>query len=134
MNLEEKWSQQKTENSEREGYADERRSMRYVLNHWSELDGHGGALLVGGKLVAFTFGAAVNHDTFDVCVEKADTEYDGAFAMINREFARSLPPRFVYVNREEDLGISGLRKAKLSYHPAILLHKYAIMVKHPMGL
>ena len=69
---------------------------------------------VDGKIAAFTFGAPINQETFDVCVEKANTEIEGAYAVINQEFASRIPEQYVYVNREEDLGIEGLRKAKLS--------------------
>ena len=72
-------------------------------------------------MVAFTYGAAVTHDTFDVCVEKADRTVDGAFNIINQQFAAHLPEQYVYVNREEDMGLEGLRKSKLSYHPHQLL-------------
>lgn len=133
LRLEETWSAQKPENSGRLTYADEKRSMRYVLDHWDRLDGTGGAIRVDGKLVAFTFGAPINYDTFDVCVEKADTAYEGAYAVINRDFVRHIPEQYTYINREEDLGIEGLRHAKLSYHPAVLLQKYTVMTKHPLG-
>ena len=72
-------------------------------------------------MVAFTYGTAVTTDTFDVCVEKADRHVEGAFAIINQQFAEHLPEQYIYINREEDMGLAGLRKAKLSYHPAILL-------------
>lgn len=133
LRLEERWTKQKVENSQLSSYADERRSMSYVLSHWDALGGMGGVLRVGGRMVAFTFGAPVNCDTFDVCVEKADVDFDGAYAVVNRDFARLIPPRYVYVNREEDLGIEGLRRAKLSYQPALLLHKYTVMTKHPFA-
>ena len=74
-----------------------------------------------GVMVAFTYGSAVTTDTFDVCVEKADRHVGGAFAIINQQFAEHLPEQYVYLNREEDMGIPGLRQAKLSYHPEILL-------------
>ena len=74
-------------------------------------------------MVAFTFGARINAEAFDVCVEKADTDYEGAYAMINNEFVSCLPEDIVYINREEDLGLEGLRKAKLSYYPDLMLDK-----------
>ena len=80
-----------------------------------------------GKLVAFTYGCPINSDTFDVCVEKADVDYEGAFSIINQEFVRHLPPQYIHINREEDLGEEGLRRAKLSYKPEFLLEKYSIM-------
>lgn len=136
IELDLKWAGQKAEETDagRYTYEAERRSLLTAFEHWESLDGHGIVLLVEGNIVAFSFGAAINHDTFDVCVEKADTAYEGSFAAINREMARSLPPQYVYLNREEDLGIEGLRHAKLSYHPEILLPKYTVMTKHPLAM
>lgn len=131
--LDEAWSENKEAPVAHYTYADERRSLTYVLENWEALGAVGGALRVGGKLIAYTYGGPVNYDTFDVCFEKADTQYEGAYAAINCEFARSLPERFVYLNREEDLGIEGLRKAKMSYRPEVLLHKYTVMTKHPFA-
>lgn len=101
----------------------ERQALTFALRHFEELGLLGGTIWVGDTMVAFTYGAPINHETFGSHVEKADADVDGAYAIINQEFARHLPERFVYVNREEDMGIPGLRKAKLSYHPAILLEK-----------
>ena len=107
----------------------ERKCMNAALSRFEELDISGGVLTVDGRIVGFTYGAPVNHDTFDTCVEKADTDYDGAYAMINHEFAKTIPEQYVYINREEDLGLEGLRKAKLSYQPHILLEKYRLELK-----
>ena len=63
----------------------------------------------------------MTHDTFDVLVEKADRTVDGAFNIVNQQFATHLPEQYVYINREEDMGLEGLRKSKLSYHPHELL-------------
>lgn len=101
----------------------EQRMMNYALRHIDALHIIGGALFVDGQMVAFTFGAHINRETFDICVEKADTAYEGVYAMINNEFASHLPEEVVYVNREEDLGLEGLRKAKLSYQPELILDK-----------
>ena len=101
----------------------EQRMIRYALSHMDALHIVGGTLWVEGKMVAFTFGSRINGEAFDVCVEKADTSYEGAYAMINNEFVSRLPEDIVYINREEDLGLEGLRKAKLSYYPDLILDK-----------
>lgn len=103
--------------------------MTAALQHMEQLDIQGGVLYVDGKIVAFTFGAPINHETFDTCVEKANTEIEGAYAMINYEFANHIPEQYIYINREEDLGLEGLRRAKLSYHPEVLLEKYVAELK-----
>jgi len=99
----------------------EHRMIETVFANWSELDILGGAIFVDGKMIAFSFGAAVTNDTFDTCVEKADRNISGAFSIINQQMAQHLPPQFRYINREEDLGLEGLRKSKTSYHPDRLL-------------
>lgn len=132
--LAEGWSERREETHSRLGHSEERKSLAYVLDHWEALGTTGLALKTGGRLVAFTYGAPINRDTFGVCAEKADTDYDGAYAAINRAFAARIPEQYIYVNREEDLGIEGLRRAKLSYHPEVLLHKYTVMEKHPFAV
>lgn len=109
---------------ENENIRNERRALTYALHHFNELGLIGAVLRVNGKIAAFTFGAPINHDTFGVHYEKADIAIDGVYSAINQEFASHLPEQYIYLNREEDLGIPGLRQAKLSYHPSILLEKY----------
>lgn len=124
--LDEEWITDKTVPGEQRAVRSEAEAIRRALTHLEELELVGGTLFVDNYLVAFTYGAPINHNTFDVCVEKADRRYEGAYAVINQEFARHLPECFVYVNREEDLGIEGLRKAKLSYQPHRLLEKLSL--------
>lgn len=107
-----------------EGADEERQAVTFALRHFSELGLTGGLLRTGGRIVAFTFGMPISTDTFGVHAEKADAGVEGAYAMINHEFAQRIPQQYIYVNREEDMGLEGLRKAKLSYHPAMLLSKY----------
>ena len=99
----------------------EHRVMETIFSNWNALGMTGGSIFVDGRMVAFTYGSAVTTDTLDVCVEKADRHVEGAFAIINQQFAEHLPEQYIYLNREEDMGILGLRQAKLSYHPEILL-------------
>lgn len=101
--------------------AAEQRVMENIFQYWDKLGMLGGSIYIHNRMVAFTFGSAVTNDTFDVCVEKADRNIDGLFSVINQQFAAHLPQQYVYLNREEDMGLEGLRKAKLSYHPEILL-------------
>ena len=112
------WQEEKNES---ETIAAEHQVMETVFNHWDTLGMIGGSIFVDSRMVAFTYGSAVTTDTLDVCVEKADRHVEGAFAIINQQFAEHLPEQYIYLNREEDMGIPGLRQAKLSYHPEILL-------------
>ena len=128
LDLEAEWC--KVNNCDQhEGTGNERRALIYALHNFDALGLTGGILHVDGKIVAFTFGMPINQDTFGVHVEKADTTIDGAYTMINYEFANHIPEQYTYINREEDLGIEGLRKAKLSYQPVIILEKYMACLK-----
>ena len=80
-------------------------------------------------IVAYSIGAPLSSDTFIVHIEKAFAEVQGAYPIINQEFVRHNCMDYKYVNREDDVGDEGLRKAKLSYKPAILLEKYTATLK-----
>lgn len=133
LRLNETWMNDKDlrDETERLAVKEEQHAIVEAFTHWEDLDCRGMALCCDDRLVAFTYGAAINHDTFDICIEKADRRVEGAFAVINRDFARSLPECYRYVNREEDMGLLGLRQAKMSYSPAFLIHKYAVTHKLP---
>lgn len=93
----------------------------------TQLGLEGLVLTDGEKVVAFTMGSRLNENTFDVHFEKALDIADGAYPTINREFARYLRdkyPELRWLNREDDMGLEGLRKAKMSYAPDILLEKH----------
>lgn len=122
LELEAKWYARHESNDE-EGPETERRALDFHIRNYEALGLTGGALWVKDEIVAFTFGSPINSDTFCTHIEKATMEADGAYSVINREFALHLPEQFVYINREEDLGLPGLRKSKLSYHPDILFEK-----------
>lgn len=105
---------------------DESKLVVYALRNRETFGMTGGALRVAGKIVAITLGEPLTENTFVVHFEKAFSDIQGAYPMINREFVRNELSDYVYVNREEDLGLPGLRKAKLSYRPDILLEKGVI--------
>lgn len=109
---------------------DESKLVVYAIRHRDELGMKGGALRAGGRIVAITLGERLTDDTFVVHFEKAYPDVQGAYPMINREFVRNELEAYRYVNREEDLGDEGLRKAKLSYRPERLLDKGMITEKN----
>ena len=123
MELERRWVRANENGENTDELSNEHRSMTFAMHHFKELGLLGGAIMVGGEIVAFTYGSPINYQTFGVHVEKADTNYEGIFSLINQEFALHIPEQYVYINREEDLGIPGLRQSKLSYNPVILLEK-----------
>lgn len=114
---------------ENDNIRNERRSLTTAFKYWKELDLTGYIIRIEGKIVAFTFGNPINHNTFGVHYEKADVSKAGAYSAINQYLADSLPEQYIYLNREEDLGIPGLRQAKQSYHPIQLLKKTRALFK-----
>lgn len=129
LELEYKWYQANKTGADIDNLRHENQSMLFALNHFEALNLIGGAITVNNEIIAFTYGSPINEKTFGVHVEKADIQYEGIFTLINQEFVSQLPEQYLYINREEDLGIPGLRQAKLSYHPAILLEKYVAIKK-----
>ena len=105
--------------------AAEREAMVRAFDNFEVLGLLGGAICVDGELAAFTYGSQSCGDTFVTHIEKANTKYNGIFATINNLFARSLPERVRLINREEDMGVEGLRKAKLSYYPVAVEPKWS---------
>lgn len=136
LELEKQWRKVSKDDTDEqdldESLSIELRSMTRAFHRWDRLGLTGGTIWVDDKLVAFTFGCPINQTTFDICVEKADVNYEGSFSIINQEFVKHLPEQYCYINREEDMGNEGLRRAKLSYHPDILLEKNTVMEKHPL--
>ncbi len=106
---------------------------QYAINtyftYFNEFELKGGIIRINGQTAAVAIGEKLNSDTFCVHIEKADTNFNGIYAGINQRFAEAEASGADFINREEDLGIDGLRKAKLSYHPAFLLKKYIITFK-----
>lgn len=96
---------------------DERRAIGELFQNFEALKLRGAALRIGGQIAAFTIGELIEDDTAHILIEKADISHVGVYAAINRDFLVNAFPSVLYVNREEDMGILGLRRAKQSYHP-----------------
>ena len=102
----------------------EEAAMRDVFNNLQSANLMAGAIFIDDKIEALSVGGRLNEDTVSVHIEKANTEYRGLYQVINREFCKRMPEDVVYMNREQDMGLPGLRKAKLSYKPIKLVEKY----------
>lgn len=106
---------------------EERDAVFAALTHFEALGIVGGVLRVDGLVQAFTMGEMLNSDTFVVHIEKADPDIRGLYPLINQEFVRhSVQEPTAWVNREQDMGEVGLRRAKESYYPDHLMEKYRI--------
>lgn len=106
----------------------ELRAINEAFENMESFNMSGAVLYVEDKPVAMTLGSEISQNVYDVNFEKALREYDGVYAVINNEFAKTLT-KYKYINREEDMGLEGLRKAKLSYNPVIILDRYNAQLK-----
>ena len=105
----------------------EKAALQRAFDHFDELEMDGLLLSDGERIIAFSMGSRMNRDYYDVGFEKAFPDVNGAYAMINREFSRMIAekyPEVQFLNREDDMGSEGLRRAKESYQPTVLLEKY----------
>lgn len=109
------------------GILGEMKAIKFLLPNMDKLGVKCGGIYVNSKLVAFSLGEIVRDDLAIIHIEKADATYVGLYAVINQQFAANCFSGVNYINREEDMGIPGMRKAKLSYHPEMLVEKYDVV-------
>lgn len=110
-------------------YSGETCAVSLCLHNLEALGLRGGMLRIDGKPIAFSLGSPANNDTFVIQIEKADSDIPGAYPMIAQQFAKHNCAQYTYINREEDLGIPGLRQSKKSYRPHLLAAKYTAVPK-----
>ncbi len=120
--------------NEKGGYTDassvvEQYAIHTFFSNFDALELSGGVLRVDGTLVAFSIGEPISKDTFGVHIEKADIRYHGAYTAIANAFAGHFAKEYPYLNREEDLGLPGLRQSKLSYYPVEILEKWTAIAR-----
>ena len=121
------WFAQRQEQEAGGNFHMEQVALDRVLRHWTALGMEGIVLVDEGQPIAFAIGSRLTEDTFEIHFEKAMDTTDGSYAAINQAFAAYLMekyPEVKWLNREDDLGIEGLRNAKLSYKPDRLVEKY----------
>lgn len=110
----------------------EKGALALAFEHFEALGLDGLLLYDGEALIAFSMGGRMNERYYDVIFEKAFPNVNGAYAMINREFSRMIAahyPQVDFLNREDDMGAEGLRRAKESYQPTLLLEKFVAQWK-----
>lgn len=125
--LYEKWIAEKAELAD--SLSDEKRSVLLALNHMEELELTGGAIYIDGELRAFTLGERLHPHMQLIHIEKADTAFDGLYPMINQQYVLHMNEAIELVNREEDMGVEGMRKAKRSYQPIKMIEKHMIATR-----
>ena len=121
------WFRQRIAQDPHGEYLLEQVAISRAFQHFKALEMEGLMLLDGGEVLAVTLGSRLSKDTIDVHFEKAREDVEGAYAAINCEFARYLRdkyPEIKFLNREDDMGLEGLRRAKLSYQPHHFEEKY----------
>ena len=102
--------------------------LRDIMPDFEKLGFRGCALRIDGKLQAYAFGGMLGDDAVVEHIEKANIDYPGIYQKINSEFCRLFRDSATYVNREEDMGLAGLRKSKTSYKPVRMVEKYVLML------
>lgn len=136
MELNHRWYHERvmtiTDEEERASLAEERKALDLALNNLEELSLDGGLIRCGNELLAFSLGSLLTETLYDIHFEKARTEYQGAFSVINQEFARYIRecyPKVTMIDREEDMGQLGLRRSKMSYGPDRLVENYCALIR-----
>lgn len=130
MDLMDKWKIQKEENNQ-EVEDDETIAIEKVFKNFRRFDGRVKVfgVFIDGNLEAFSIGEYMNENTALIHIEKANPEIRGLYPFINQQFLVNEFADAEFVNREEDLGIEGLRKAKMSYYPIRFAEKYTVREK-----
>lgn len=117
------------QNSDDEGIDDEFIGIKKIFDNYDILkeDVKVGGVYIDGELQAFSIGEKINDNMAVIHIEKANSDIRGLYQYINQQFLLNEFSDVEFVNREEDLGIEGLRKAKLSYHPCRFVEKFTVM-------
>lgn len=123
-----RWISEKDEETAK-SMENEKNSVLLALNHMEELGLTGGTIYIDHRLCAFTVGERLHPHMQLIHIEKGDTNYDGIFPMINQQYVLHECEDVELINREEDMGIEGMRKAKRSYQPVKMIEKYMLSTR-----
>ncbi|WP_036936681.1 DUF2156 domain-containing protein [Pseudobacteroides cellulosolvens] len=122
------WCAEKDCKDHNANYCENKANME-LLNNIDELGCKGALISVNGRYEAFTIGEMLNDNTAVIHVEKANSKVNGLYTITNQQFCENEWGHVEYINREQDLGIEGIRKAKLSYHPVKMINKYLVEIE-----
>ena len=131
IDFQEKWRVRREDSmtpEEAESLDGEDLAIKNALDKWDEFSFSGGLLRVDGNIMAYTIAEELDPETIDIRYEKAFPEYAGSYQAINYMFLKNHAAHYKFVNREEDMGEPGLREAKLSYNPIMMLEKYQMQI------
>ena len=131
MEFQERWREHRMQtmtSDEAASLNDEDMAIKNALERWEDFKFKGGMLKVDDKIVAYTIAEELDPDNLDIRFEKAVPEYAGSYQAINYMFLKENGEGYTWVNREEDMGETGLREAKMSYNPAFMLEKFQMEI------
>lgn len=124
LDFERKWLCENQESHDKEALELEYREIELQLKYFDELKISGLIIRIDGITQGFVYGAPISDECYDVLIEKGNREFNDIYRILHQDIVRLCAMDYKYINREEDVGAEGLRKAKLSYKPDILLNKY----------
>ncbi|MHA1112762.1 MAG: DUF2156 domain-containing protein [Promethearchaeota archaeon] len=128
LQLQEEWCNLRS-CSDTPSLENEDKAIRDILLHIDKLDYIGFVVLQENNVIGYSIGEKLNSTTITSHVEKGNTEYFGLYQALNHIFAEKYASNFQYINREQDLGVPGLRRSKESYHPIEFIKKYIVHLK-----
>lgn len=129
LTFEKKWLLQCREDHDSSALTREFRAIQKQLDHYEELGLSGIVLRIDGNVRGYGYGVPISENCYDALIEKGDRSIPNIYRILNQEAVRQCAMEYQYVNREEDVGVPGLRASKLSYHPDMLMKKYLAIEK-----
>lgn len=120
------WLYEKTKGEEDVQLELENETIEIGLSHYKELGFTGIVVFIDDKMAGYAYGTEISDEAYDVFIEKGDRQYPDIYKVLNRDLVRLCCRKYKYINREEDLGVEGLRRAKESYKPDKMIEKYIV--------
>ena len=130
LDFEQKWLWENQEDHDMRALEREARAIDLQLRHFDTLHLSGIVVRIDGIVKGYGYGAPISDTYYDALIEKGDRRIPNIYRVLFRESVRQCALDYTYVNREEDVGVKGLREVKLSYQPEILLRKYIVREKY----